>query len=70
LISNEENGYIIDPHDTLAVAATLRRFIEDPTLSSRMGQHSMEIMAKYTPEAAAEFLARVVKFVSQPQEQP
>jgi glycosyltransferase involved in cell wall biosynthesis len=65
LVSDGENGYVFNPNDAEATAATLRRFIEDSTLSDRMGQKSDQIMARYTPESAAKFLAEVAEFVVQ-----
>ncbi|MBE9178839.1 glycosyltransferase family 4 protein [Oculatella sp. LEGE 06141] len=67
LVIDDQNGYVFDPTDAAAVATVIRRFVDEPSLSVRMGQQSEQIMAQYTPEAAAEFLANVTEFVLQPQ---
>lgn len=61
LVKNDDNGYIFDPNDTNAFASVMKKFVDDPSLSQRMGERSSQIMAQYTPEAAAEFLASVAK---------
>ncbi|MBW4518516.1 MAG: glycosyltransferase family 4 protein [Scytolyngbya sp. HA4215-MV1] len=67
LVIDGENGYVFDPNDAQATSTALQAFINDATLSDRMGQASEKIMTQYTPEAAAEFLATVAAFVRQPQ---
>lgn len=61
LIANDDNGYIFDPNDTETFASVMKKFIEDPSLSQRMGERSSQIMDQYTPDAAAKFLATVAK---------
>lgn len=65
LVMDGKNGYVFDPNDKYAVASAMRRFIEDRELSDRMGQHSIQIMSQYTPEAAADFMAKVASLVLQ-----
>jgi glycosyltransferase involved in cell wall biosynthesis len=38
-----ENGYLVPVGDSSALATAMRRFLDDPTLASRMGQRSMEV---------------------------
>jgi glycosyltransferase involved in cell wall biosynthesis len=38
-----ENGFIVPPRDPAALAAAMKRFIDDPTLARRMGRRSLEI---------------------------
>lgn len=38
-----ENGFVVQPRDPAALAAAMRRFIEDPTLAKRMGLRSLDI---------------------------
>lgn len=68
LVIEGENGYVFDPTDEQAVAAAMRHFIDDPELSNRMGQRSAQIMSQYTPEAAADFMAKVASLVLQSRE--
>jgi glycosyltransferase involved in cell wall biosynthesis len=63
LVIEGENGYCFDPDDVKRLAEILNQFIADPQLVRSMGQRSQEIMAKYSPEAAAKFLADVTAFV-------
>jgi glycosyltransferase involved in cell wall biosynthesis len=65
LVQQGENGYVFDPTEAEATTTAMRHFINDPSLSSRMGQQSAQIMAHYTPETAAKFLATVAETVSQ-----
>jgi glycosyltransferase involved in cell wall biosynthesis len=43
IIVDRENGFLVGPRDPAAVAAALRRLIEDPGLRSRMGARGREI---------------------------
>lgn len=38
-----ENGFIVPPCDANALAAAMKRFIDDPALAQRMGRRSLEI---------------------------
>ena len=42
-VADGENGFIVPPRDPVALAAAMRRFIEDPPLAERMGRQSLEI---------------------------
>lgn len=59
LIVDDANGYVLDPNDADAFASVMKKFIDDPSLSNRMGEQSAQIMNQYTPETAAKFLAKV-----------
>lgn len=63
LVVEGENGYCFDPQDPEKLAEVMRRFIGNPDLSVCMGHKSQQLMTKYTPEAAANFLAKVTSFV-------
>ncbi|MBW4621487.1 MAG: glycosyltransferase family 4 protein [Cyanosarcina radialis HA8281-LM2] len=63
LVIDGENGYCFDPNDVKRLAEILSQFIADPQLTTSMGQKSQELIAKYSPEAAAKFLADVTAFV-------
>jgi glycosyltransferase involved in cell wall biosynthesis len=62
LIEDGRNGYCFDPHQPLELAEQMKKFIADPNLAKTMGQHSIAVMTKYTPEAAADFLVDVANF--------
>jgi glycosyltransferase involved in cell wall biosynthesis len=66
LVIDGENGYIFDPQDPQAIATAMQKFMDDPDLGDRFGQRSAEIIAQHSPEAAADFLAKVTDFVLQP----
>jgi glycosyltransferase involved in cell wall biosynthesis len=74
LIENGRNGYVFAPDDASALAEIMSKFIVQPDLATRMGEQSKEVMAEYTPEKAAQFLAQVTRFVgdrpSQSNERP
>jgi glycosyltransferase involved in cell wall biosynthesis len=59
IVIDGENGYCFDPHDVKRLADLMSQFIKDPQLATSMGQKSQELMIKYSPEAAAKFLAEV-----------
>lgn len=59
MVRHEENGFIADPRDAEALAAYMRRFIEDPELVRRFSERSRELAAPHTPLRAAEMLANV-----------
>lgn len=64
LIENGRNGYVFAPDDVSALAEIMSKFIVQPDLAYRMGELSKQVMAEYTPEKAAQFLAQVTRFVS------
>ena len=38
-----ENGFVVPPRDPAALAAAMKRFIDEPELAERMGRRSLEI---------------------------
>lgn len=64
LLIEGENGYLFDPHEPEAIAAVMRRLIDQSDLIQSMGQRSQEIIAEYTPTTAAQFLAKVTNTVA------
>ncbi|MDB9315912.1 glycosyltransferase family 4 protein [Spirulina sp. CS-785/01] len=62
LIDEGENGYSFDPRNPDTLSELMRRCIHDPSLGSQLGTKSQETMTKYTPETAAQFLAKVTHF--------
>lgn len=63
MITEGENGCVFDPHKPEELAKIMRYFIEQPQLSIRMGNKAQQLMAQYTPELAAQFLAKTTAFV-------
>lgn len=64
LIEHGENGWIGDPRDRQTLADLLGQIIENPQQAARMGDRARQTMQRYTPEAAADFLADVVERVN------
>ena len=63
LVIDGENGYTFDPHKPEKLAELMQNFIDSPELAITMGDKSQQLMNKYTPEAAAKFMAEVTSFV-------
>jgi glycosyltransferase involved in cell wall biosynthesis len=63
LVIEGENGYCFDPYDPEKLSQLMRLFIDNPDLAVAMGKKSKQLMAQYTPEAAAQFLSKVTSFV-------
>jgi glycosyltransferase involved in cell wall biosynthesis len=64
MIIDGENGYVFDCDRPERLAELMGKFITQPELIASMGQKSQQLIAKYTPQAAAESLAKVVEFMS------
>lgn len=65
MVLEGENGYCFDPRNPEGLAEAMGRFIDDPSLIVSMGQKSQQLIAQYSPKAAAQFLAEVTSFVLQ-----
>ena len=63
IVVEGENGYIFDPYNPENLAEIMSRFISNQDLISSMGYRSQQLMAQYTPKAAADFLAEVTSLV-------
>jgi len=63
LVVHGENGYVFSPDDADELADLMQKFLDYPETIPAMGKRSQEIMAKYTPEAAAQCLAKVTELV-------
>ena len=63
MVVEGENGYLFEPHDPKGLAEVMRRCINNPNLIVSMGRKSQQLIAQHTPEAAAQFLAKVTSFV-------
>jgi glycosyltransferase involved in cell wall biosynthesis len=60
LVVHGENGYVFAPNDPEQLADLMQKFLDEPNLIPSMG----EIMAQYTPVAAAQCLAEVTELVT------
>jgi glycosyltransferase involved in cell wall biosynthesis len=63
LVRSGENGYVFIPDDPTKLADLMQKFLDNPDLIPTMGERSKQIMAEYTPVAAARCLAEVTKLV-------
>jgi glycosyltransferase involved in cell wall biosynthesis len=59
MIVEGENGYLFNPLKPEEIAEGMRRFIDNPDLIASMGKKSQQLIAQYTPEAAAKEMAEV-----------
>jgi glycosyltransferase involved in cell wall biosynthesis len=62
LVVEGESGYLFEPENIEDLAQAMRCFVNRPDLITVMGKTSQELIAQYTPGAAAEFLAKVTYF--------
>jgi glycosyltransferase involved in cell wall biosynthesis len=63
LVIENENGYVFTPDDPDKLADLMQKFLDEPNLISTMGDRSKQIMAQYTPTAAAQCLAKITELV-------
>ena len=66
LVVHGTNGYVFDPHRPEELATWMETFVTAPEQAAIMGQHSQQIMERYTPAAAAQFYLRVIHRVLTP----
>lgn len=63
LVVHGENGYVFPPDNATELADLMQKFLDHPESIPAMGERSQEIMAQYTPKAAAKCLAQVTELV-------
>lgn len=63
MIIDGENGYTFECDRSDRLAEVMSKFIVQPELITSMGKKSQQLIANYTPQAAAKSLAKVVEFV-------
>lgn len=63
MIVEGENGYIFDPNQPTELAKLMSSFIDNPDQIMTMGSKSEQLIAKYTPQSAAQFLIKVTSLV-------
>jgi glycosyltransferase involved in cell wall biosynthesis len=63
LVAHGENGYVFSPNDSNELADLMQKFLDNPESIEVMGERSQQIMAQYTPVAAAQCLAEVTELV-------
>ena len=59
MVKHGENGFTFDPADAQQLADYMAKFIVDPSLTQRLGARSLEAMAPFTPERAADALVNL-----------
>ncbi|MGB3649802.1 MAG: glycosyltransferase family 4 protein [Rivularia sp. (in: cyanobacteria)] len=67
LVVNGENGYLVPVGDVNKLSEALQILIEDESLRKKMGSHSQEIIANYTPQKMALGLKEAIQKVSNAQ---
>jgi glycosyltransferase involved in cell wall biosynthesis len=63
LVVPGENGYVFPPDDPDKLADLMQQFLDRPELIATMGDRSRQLMAQYTPAAAAQRLADLTAVV-------
>lgn len=63
MIVEGENGYIFDPNQPAELAKLMSSFIDNPDQIMTMGSKSEELIAKHTPQSAAQFLIKITSLV-------
>lgn len=63
LVVAGDNGYVFAPDDAHQLADLMQQFFDEPALIAKMGARSQQIMAQYTPVAAAQCMADITKLV-------
>ena len=64
MVSEEENGYLFDPLQPEQLAELMQQFIDQPQLTTAMGQCSQQLIAPHTPEAVTAFFKQVFEQLS------
>jgi glycosyltransferase involved in cell wall biosynthesis len=63
LVVEGENGYVFAPDDADQLADLMQKFFDEPALIAKMGTRSQQIMAQYTPVAAAQCMADITRLI-------
>ncbi|BAU66922.1 glycosyl transferase group 1 [Stanieria sp. NIES-3757] len=64
LVHHGENGYVFSPNNENELANLMQEFLDNPNLISIMGEQSQKIMMQFTPQEAAQCMARIVSLVT------
>ena len=64
LVLEGENGYCFAPDHPAELALAMQKIIERPDLIQSMGFRSQEIMSQYSPQAAAELMAKIIALIT------
>ena len=67
LVVNGKNGYLVPVGDVEKLSEALQILVEDESLREKMGLHSSEIIADYTPQKMAQGLKKAIQRVSNAQ---
>ncbi|MBD0389582.1 MAG: glycosyltransferase family 4 protein [Nostoc sp. C3-bin3] len=65
MLVEDENAYVVDPHDADELSEAMAKFITKPDLIPSMGARSRELIARHTPREAADFLSEITLKVLQ-----
>jgi glycosyltransferase involved in cell wall biosynthesis len=63
LIVSGENGYVFDPSQAQDLAEKMQVFLDNPDLIESMGERSRQLIARKTPETAAQGYVEVISFL-------
>jgi glycosyltransferase involved in cell wall biosynthesis len=63
LLVNEENGFVVEPHDPAALAAAMKNLAANPERRSQMARNSRQRIEAYSPAAWAEGVINAVRSV-------
>lgn len=63
LIVSGENGYVFDPSQAQDLAEKMQAFLDNPDLIESMGERSRQLIARKTPETAAQGYVEVISFL-------
>lgn len=65
LVQEGKNGYCFAPEQPQELAAAMELLLTNPDQIAAMGQRSQAIMQQYTPQAAAEAMAKVIDCITE-----
>lgn len=64
-ITNESNGYIIDPRNPYEIAAAIRKVFGDPSRCGEMGRHAKATVGKLFSEYRSQMGSRLSEYLSE-----
>jgi glycosyltransferase involved in cell wall biosynthesis len=66
LVEDGENGLLVPPGDPAALAAAIRRLVDDPALASRMGERSRALVERFGLPSVTALLLRAYRLEGTP----
>ena len=64
LVLDGKNGYCFEPNNPDELATVMQKIIDNPDSIHLMGQRSKDIMSQYSPQAAAEFMTKIIALIT------